>query len=375
MAKQQTILVVDDDEFMRLLIAEAINDKFRILDADSGKCCLELAASEQPDAILLDVEMQGLDGYETCRLLKNEPELCNIPVIFVSSHDQISARLRGYEAGADDYIVKPFDPPELIAKISALMDKVSAQSHLKEMASSASRTAMTAMSNVSEMGTLLKRLQSLNACRNFSELAEAAISALASYDLQGVVQVRGPDGALTRTSHGPATPLEASVIGHMAGMERMVQFRNRLSITYPQISLLVSNMPQDDNDRCGRLRDHLSVLIESAEVRAANLSADHNALRRANIIAASVKRITEALAEIDYDQRHSRIATGIAIQDLTTSLEHAYAKILLTETQEETLARVANEGVARVLDAQLAETSQQDKMTTIIRDLQNMLAA
>ena len=124
MSDGQKILVVDDDEFMRMMIAEAIGDDFRIIDVGSGTECLEAAAREKPDVILLDVEMPGIDGYETCRQLKGDFDLDSIPVIFISSHDQIEARLRGYEAGAEDYILKPFSPQELLAKISGLLHKV-----------------------------------------------------------------------------------------------------------------------------------------------------------------------------------------------------------------------------------------------------------
>ena len=85
------------------------------------------------------------------------------------------------------------------------------------------------------------------------------------------------------------------------------------------------------------------------------------------------QRITQTLAEIDTEQRQSRAATGLAIQDLTTRLERAYVQLSLTEKQEEYLAGIASEGVTKVLDSQLAETGQQDKMTSVIRELQKML--
>ncbi|MDQ5916210.1 MAG: hypothetical protein QG584_2104 [Pseudomonadota bacterium] len=373
MSEGQKILVVDDDEFMRMMIAEAIGDSYRIIDVGSGAECTEAAARERPDVILLDVEMPGMDGYETCRQLKGDFDLDAIPVIFISSHDQIEARLRGYEAGAEDYILKPFAPQELLAKISGLLNKASEKSQLKEMASYASQTAMTAMCSMSEVGSLLQSLQAFNNCTTYATVVETALNGLASYGLEGAIQVRTPDGALTRTSHGEASPLEASVIGHMAGMERILQYRNRLSITYDHVSMLVSNMPTDDPDRCGRLRDHLAVLVESAEVRAAALISDTKMRQRGELIAGAVQRITQTLAEIDTEQRQSRAATGLAIQDLTTKLERAYVQLSLTEKQEEYLAGIASEGVTKVLDSQLAETGQQDKMTSVIRELQKML--
>ena len=83
--------------------------------------------------------------------------------------------------------------------------------------------------------------------------------------------------------------------------------------------------------------------------------------------------MTKTLREIDQAQRQSRTATGIAVQELTTQFERAYVQLSLTETQEEFLAQVCREGVARVLDAQMAESTVQDKMSAIVTDLQSML--
>ncbi|HEX5804351.1 MAG TPA: response regulator [Azospira sp.] len=367
------ILVVDDDELMRAMIGEAIGDTYHVIGVGSGEECLAIAGSERPELILLDVEMSGMDGYETCRRLKEDFELNSIPVLFISAHDQIEARLRGYEAGGEDYIVKPIDLRELQAKIGGLLSMLSEKTQLREMANYASQTAMTAMSSMSEVGALLQLLQAFNSCGNYQQLAETTLKGLADYGLEGAVQIRTPDGPLTLASRGDASPLEASVIGHMAGMDRIVQYRNRLSITYPHVSMLVSNMPTEDADRCGRLRDHLAVLIESAEVRAGTLIADSRTRLRGERIAAAVQRITSALTSIDQDQRHTRVATSMAIQDLTTKLERAYVSLALTETQEEFIATICSEGIAKVLEAQMAESSQQDKMTAIVHELEGML--
>lgn len=373
MSDAQKVLVVDDDEFLRMVIAETIGDRYQVVEASSGDECLAVARDMHPDIILLDVEMKGIDGYETCRRLKSDFELDHIPVIFISAHDQIEDRLRGYDAGGEDYITKPIAPPEVRAKIAALFDKISKTTQLKQMANYASQTAMTAMSSMGEVGSLLQTLQTFNNCADIKAVVDATLQGLTSYGLEGAVQVRTPDGTLTTSTHGAASPLELSVISHMAGMERIVQYRNRLSITYPAVSLLVSNMPVEDPDRCGRLRDHLAVLVESAEVRTEALATESRSRQRSERIAAAVHRITATLAEIDQEQRLSRVSTAAAIQELMVSLERAWVTLALTDQQEAFIANVVSEGIARVQDAQLAEVGQQDKMSNVVRELQAML--
>lgn len=363
------ILVVDDDTFIREMIEDALNSHYQIIAAESGADALMLAETERPAAILLDVELPGMDGYETCRRLKEIDSTAGIPVIFVSGHDRIEDRLKGYEAGGEDYVVKPFELEELEAKVGHLLRLLSERGSLKEMADYAGRTAMTAMTSLGEMGALLESLKNFNTCSDYLTLAKATLAGLTHYDLQGAVQIRVPDETLTFTSQGEATPLEESVITHMAGMERIVQFKSRLSISYDHISLLVNNMPVDDPDRCGRLRDHLAMLVEGAEVRAQAMLAGIESQRRGKAIEQAIKHITETLSEIDSAQRQSRIATGMEVNNFTDKMEQAYISVALSESQETFMAKIVSEGLDSILNAQSAEIDLQNKLTTIIHEL------
>jgi DNA-binding response OmpR family regulator len=254
MNEQPLILVVEDDPSMREMIALALEGAYRVAGALGGEEAVRAAVTLRPRAILLDVEMPpGIDGYETCRRLKADEATAEIPVLFVSARDGIEDRLLGYEAGGEDYMVKPFEVQELEAKLAHLLRRGAERAGLKEMATYASSTAMTAMTSMSEMGALLQVMKSFSSCADDRMLAEAALTGLAPYGLSGAVQVRSTDGTLTRTAGGEASPLEASVISQMAGMERIVQFKSRMSIAYPRVSLLVHDMPVDSR-RTHRLR-------------------------------------------------------------------------------------------------------------------------
>lgn len=273
MSDRAKILIVDDDAFSRDLFEAALEDQYRLLQAENGRDALMMAAGECPDLILLDVELPDIDGYEVCRRLRQRAVGGEAPVIFVSGRDRIEDRLQGYEAGGDDYVVKPFDREELLAKIARLLGSAAERKPLDAFAQSASQTAMTAMTGVSETGALQQALQSFAACADHVALADAVLAGLGLHGLKGIAQVRGAAGVVSRGAHGAANPLESAAISHMAGMERIVQFKNRLAVNYPHVTLMVQDMPVDDPDRYGRLRDHLAVLAESAEGRAAAIDA------------------------------------------------------------------------------------------------------
>lgn len=115
------ILVVDDEYFNYEMLSVALADGFELSYADSGKNCLSCAIANPPDAILLDVCMPGLDGYDTCRMLKNTPETKDIPIVMVSGLESEQEQRAGFEAGCDAYVVKPFSMQSLLEKLKKVV--------------------------------------------------------------------------------------------------------------------------------------------------------------------------------------------------------------------------------------------------------------
>lgn len=116
------ILVVDDEQVLSQMMTELlIGAGFDARTADSGREALAQILADPPDLVLLDVDMPELDGFEVAAMLKSDPVTATIPIIMVSAHDGRAARLIGLESGAEDYLAKPVDPAELLAKIRNLL--------------------------------------------------------------------------------------------------------------------------------------------------------------------------------------------------------------------------------------------------------------
>jgi signal transduction histidine kinase/HPt (histidine-containing phosphotransfer) domain-containing protein len=118
MTAQHTVLVVDDSPDSLDLMRSILEPAYRVRVAVNGEGALRLVRQSLPDIILLDVLMPGLDGYEVCRRLKQDPELRDIPVVFVTALSECDDEHHGFAVGAVDYITKPFSPPLVKARIA-----------------------------------------------------------------------------------------------------------------------------------------------------------------------------------------------------------------------------------------------------------------
>ena len=116
------ILVVDDiPANVKLLEAKLNSEYYDVLTADNGEAAIEMVKEHKPDLVLLDVMMPGIDGFETCRRLKADAAVSHIPVVMVTALSDISDRVNGLEAGADDFITKPINDTALFARVRSLV--------------------------------------------------------------------------------------------------------------------------------------------------------------------------------------------------------------------------------------------------------------
>ncbi|HVK56870.1 MAG TPA: response regulator [Burkholderiales bacterium] len=127
------ILIIDDTPAnLRLLNSILIEQAYTVHPANSGEHALRFLESTTPDLILLDIRMPGLDGYQVCEQLKNNERTRDIPVIFISAADDVSDKVKAFTAGGVDYIVKPFQVEEVLARVNTHLSLRSLQKHLEK---------------------------------------------------------------------------------------------------------------------------------------------------------------------------------------------------------------------------------------------------
>jgi len=135
------VLLVDDAKANLDILVEGLKSDHKLSLALNGETALQLAARTPPDLVLLDIVMPGLDGYEVCRRLREMPETAEIPIMFLSSLEEIQNKARGFEVGANDYLTKPFEMLEVKARVRSLLKAKAYNDAAKEQIASELRVA------------------------------------------------------------------------------------------------------------------------------------------------------------------------------------------------------------------------------------------
>ncbi len=151
MNHDMNILLVEDEPILLLLISEMLTAVgYRVRLADSGELAMAAIAAEQPDIILLDVQLPSLGGFEVCRRLKSDPARCDIPILFLSGLNEQIERLEGLRLGGSDFITKPCDRDELIARVGIHADIVRMRRRIINQVESLQRANQRAQAEIAE---------------------------------------------------------------------------------------------------------------------------------------------------------------------------------------------------------------------------------
>jgi len=340
---KKRILIIDDSTDDIQFVMENLKKEFAVLVATSGQKGLEIAAKEpQPEVILLDVMMPEMNGYETCRLLKENTSTQNIDVIFVSAHDTMDEKLSGYEAGGSDYLIKPVQPEELLQKVNLAISNKQTREETSEQKDMAFKTAMTAMTNSGEQGIIMDFLRKSSLVTTFQELGTQIVSSVNQYALDCSVQIRSHQKQINISTQNPIPPIEEELLFRQKEGGRIIEWSNRSIFNFGTISLLIKNMP-DDEDKRGRLRDHIAIILEASENKLYAMEINE----RINLL---VIDSTNVLKEIEEEQKAHKVVSQEISDNLMINLESSFHLCGLTDEQEEILRNIVQVGVDQSLE-------------------------
>lgn len=329
-----TIFAVDDDPPSRVMLKAIFANGYDMEIFDTAEACLERVKTVRPGIFLLNVGLPGMDGFEMCRHLKGDALTTHIPVIFISRKDDTESRLTGYDAGGEDFLVKPYAIDEVRRKVEVVRKAVANAAVLRQRLDDSEKLSIQLLTNLGEYAVVIGFVQNLNQCISNEEIAEALLKALRAYKLEGAVHVHDMEGQFTLSEEGRDRPIERSVIESVRGLGRTVEFKRRFACNFDSLTVLVKNMPIDDPTLCARIRDNLLIAAEcaSARIQAQQYQIRHNQSK------STASNAFDALQAVIFNFRskysQALYQSSLQTQGLLDELAAAFASLGLSAEQE-----------------------------------------
>ncbi len=295
------VLVIDDDRItLRVIEASLKRLNYEVITANSGEAGLKLVKSEMPDVVVTDKMMPGIDGFEVTRRLRRDPSLAHIPILVLTGEQELEDKLAAFEAGADDYLSKPFESAELAARLTALLRRTEAikkasgfvetqsqSAHLVAVhtlrggigSTSLATNLAYAFSTIWQVPTLLMDMAMISGQvslmlnrplkRTWADLKSFQLEDIDASSMRGIVTQH------TDFLHyiaSPANPMEAEQVSNdlvLAGMK----------VLRPRYGYMVADLAHDFSDISLDVLDSADVIVllmapEMASIRSAALALD-----------------------------------------------------------------------------------------------------
>lgn len=342
----QKVLVIDDDKITHSFIKRALKQQYTLIHAYDGeqgiKSCLDL----NPDMILLDVEMPGKNGYEVCEILKSNENTQNIPVIFLSGNSSINNIMLGFEAGADDYIVKPFQAQALLAKLLVIGRYKTHQTALHQQIEAAHKTAHTAISGTGDLGQALHFIELCYNVSSIDEIAQALFRVTNNLQLKCALIIQSFEyDNFYSSEKSEVPPLEQELLQLLKNENRFYDFGCRTQINYSNISLLIKNMPLDNMERYGQIKDILPTMLAAADSKINQLNTLHVIDKNTKNINQSFSMISSALNVIKKSINSSHNGNTKIMRGMLTDLDRYLPTMGLESDQEQYILDRVDEAI------------------------------
>ncbi len=371
--KDIKIMIVDDAKDNLLLLEMMLEEKYTIVQAESGQQCLDLIAESIPDVLLLDVNMPGMTGYEVCMNLRKNPTTKALPILFVSAMINADERLAGFEAGGDEYINKPVNEEELIEKLEVQISSVQERKNNEQNASEAMKVAMDAMTSSSELGQLINFVSDAQNAKTLAAMGDMIVSACNGFGLNACAYVEGAKPSFFGCDENS---IESKVLQRsLNSTERIINLGVRTIVKSGQLSLLIKNMPIDDENRYGRFKDHLAVLISISDGRLLTLKAQLNVVdERKDVLKKIILHTEKQIKNLNSKISEYDAATRQVMMSMISDLEAKLFGLGLDEDQEDELMKLVYGASDRIERSKDATSHLQEELGTVLEGLYGILA-
>ena len=363
------VLVVDDDNIARTLLRKILANQFDIETASTGEEALKICKEHRPDLVLLDIMMPDMDGYETCRKIR---EFTDIPIIFVTANNTLDIHLTAFDAGGDDIITKPVVKEILLRKVSLAIQRQNEKNNLTSEKDSLQSMAMNFLSAVGESGVLQQFMQASLICGSSEMLGNNLVEAIQKFGLDCSVLIRMDNAYSIHSAYSEPNEIERSVLEQSVTMGRIFQFKQKLVVNYDQVSVIVNNMPTEDPEKAGRVRDNITMLTEMTDTLCGNVSMRQTSHSRAEQFQVAMTTGFYEIESLREMSRRTQVDTRILLEEQIDNIDSIFEWLGTSTDQEATINQTMQASVERILtlmeSARISSDEKFDKVLASLRE-------
>ena len=277
------ILLVDDDSFFHEMSKQILSD-FEIHSVFSGEEALEKVESVNPHLILLDIQMDGIDGYETASKLKKIESLTDVPIVFISTLSDTEDKLKAYGVGAIDYISKPFHHEELKNKITQILGLKQKTDEAKQQLNISHQLITDVQRSAAQNQSVSRFAQLSLFCHDVDTLVRLLFLTTTELKVSCILKINS-DPVVIHSNNDHMSQLEEEILSLSPHLKRIYGFgKNRAIFNWPDASLLVRNI---DN-----LIDTLALLMDAFEAAYRSIQTQ--------------TKLVEKVKKIEYDNEQAK---------------------------------------------------------------------
>lgn len=343
--KKQEILIIDDDPDYCSLVSELLSAEFECTTAGTGQQGIDsFLGGSQPVIVLVDLGLPDISGFEVCEKLNETDVDHEFAMFVVSGDDNINTKIRAFEAGAADFIAKPFELKELYTRIKRSIQFVEDQTALIEDGDTTKQMANIAMAQASQYSFVMSFFKSLNHCSDHKQVVKLFFDAMSFFNLSASIMINSQVKEYFNAGMSDISPIEKNIYELLSDRGRLYEFGQRLIVNGKNVSFLVKKMPEDEHE-AGQVRDFLAALIEGIEAKLKDLELQSGFLYAIAELSDTISGIKSGMLE------HNTIMSTV-MSDMLTQISASYHSLDLTEEQEQFFTALVESGANKMKGAE-----------------------
>lgn len=323
-----------------------MSERFDITCVFTPEDLLSLARELTYKVVVCDLSNTKPVDLSACEHLLGDEVMGDLPLVVLSSSNELSDKLAAFELGVSDYLGPDASVEEICARISKTIFHQVASEQLKDRLESANETAFTVMSDNSDLGSNIQFLLGVNHCDNLDQLGQLFFRTLGNYKVTCSLQMRSLYEIKDMEANGMAKDLESQLLFQMKDGGRYIDFGRRTVVNYGQVSLLIRDMPVDDDRRYGAIKDNTFALIQGVDARLKALDEHHKLLEEKQALQKMSQDVKSVITNIDESYQDVMRHIVDTVEELADKIHRRIPALALSEEQESFFEEVADHCVS-----------------------------